>query len=239
MDWVPRGIEELSRTAAFHTDFTFDRTMLQVAGGMMYGGEADVQHAIARLNGISVHSYRYSAAGMYDPRRLDRVREQYRAAGWKHMVSAESHGLYNNTGRTDLWIETQGINVTGMVLLLATEKNLNLIAINGNLSPVDLLHLRGHFGIPKFEGDRFVPPGSRPGGSEVAPQARAYPPPPLPEATPGPPSAVPEKPSPYGQAAPPPYSMPPAEPAPYPGSASPSDDAPAAAPQESAPPPNP
>jgi len=22
-----------------------------------------------------------------------------------------------------------------------------------NLSPVDLLHLRGHFGIPRFEGD--------------------------------------------------------------------------------------
>jgi hypothetical protein len=23
----------------------------------------------------------------------------------------------------------------------------------GNLSPLDLLHLRGHFGIPKFDGD--------------------------------------------------------------------------------------
>jgi hypothetical protein len=25
----------------------------------------------------------------------------------------------------------------------------------GDLSPVDLLHLRGHFGIPKFDGDSF------------------------------------------------------------------------------------
>jgi hypothetical protein len=25
----------------------------------------------------------------------------------------------------------------------------------GNLSPIDLLHLRGHFGIPRFDGDDF------------------------------------------------------------------------------------
>jgi hypothetical protein len=43
-----------------------------------------------------------------------------------------------------------------MVLLVAGEKNLNLVAINGELSPLDLLHLRGHFGIPKFSGDDLV-----------------------------------------------------------------------------------
>ena len=29
--WVPQGMEALGRTAAFHTDFTFDRSMLQLA----------------------------------------------------------------------------------------------------------------------------------------------------------------------------------------------------------------
>jgi hypothetical protein len=28
-----------------------------------------------------------------------------------------------------------------------------LVTVAGNLSPVDLLHLRGHFGIPRFDGD--------------------------------------------------------------------------------------
>jgi hypothetical protein len=28
----------------------------------------------------------------------------------------------------------------------------------GNLSPLDLLHLRGHFGIPRFEGDGLRDP---------------------------------------------------------------------------------
>jgi hypothetical protein len=30
-----------------------------------------------------------------------------------------------------------------------------LATVAGNLSPVDLLHLRGHFGIPRFEGDEL------------------------------------------------------------------------------------
>ncbi|MGI8772714.1 MAG: hypothetical protein ACR2JE_14915 [Acidobacteriaceae bacterium] len=162
LDWVPRGIEELGHTAAFHTDFTFDRTMLQMASGVFYGGDQDVAHAVARLNGISVHSYRFAAAGMYDPSRLQAVREQYRVAGWKHLVSSESHSPYASTGRTDLWIDFQGANVTGMVVLLAGIKELNLIAVSGNLSPLDLLHLRGHFGIPRFSGDQLVPDTGHP-----------------------------------------------------------------------------
>jgi hypothetical protein len=29
--------------------------------------------------------------------------------------------------------------------------------VNGTLSPLDLLHLRGHFGIPRFSGDGWTP----------------------------------------------------------------------------------
>jgi hypothetical protein len=27
------------------------------------------------------------------------------------------------------------------------------VTVAGNLSPIDLLHLRGHFGIPRFDND--------------------------------------------------------------------------------------
>jgi hypothetical protein len=61
------------------------------------------------------------------------------------------------------------MRATGAVVLFQSPTNLNLIAFSGNLSPLDLLHLRGHFGIPRFPGDRFVPaPG---------PAARVSPPP--------------------------------------------------------------
>jgi hypothetical protein len=167
LNWVPQGMEVLSRTAAFHTDFTFDRSMLQLASGLWEGpGDPAVNDAISRLDGISVHSYHYAAPGMYDLRLLDAVRQQYTAMGWQHLVAARGS---RSDGATDLWISFHHMHATGAVVLFQSPTNLNLIAFSGNLSPLDLLHLRGHFGIPRFSGDRFVPaPG---------PRARAVPPP--------------------------------------------------------------
>ncbi|AXC10868.1 hypothetical protein ACPOL_1522 [Acidisarcina polymorpha] len=179
-DWLPSGVEQLGRTAAFHTDFTFDRTMLQMASGLLDGGDADTRKAIAKLNGVTVHLYRYAQPGMYDPRQLDAIRQQYKDAGWKHLVSTQSHvpppaGVppgavtppppptapapyaIDAQGKTDLYIKFEGTDVTGMVVVQTSARNLNVVAINGDLSPLDLLHLRGHFGIPKFAGDGFAP----------------------------------------------------------------------------------
>ena len=165
-DWIPAGVEQLGRTAAFHTDFTFDRTMLQMASGLIDDGDADTRNAIAKLNGVTVHLYRYAQPGMYDARQLDAIRQQYKAAGWKHLVSTQSHtapptapGPYavGSDGHTDLFIKFQGTDVTGMVVLQTSPRNVNVVALTGDLSPLDLLHLRGHFGIPKFAGDGFAP----------------------------------------------------------------------------------
>lgn len=154
-DWVPRGMEAIGRRAAFHTDFTFDRTMLQVASGIFDNGDPGLGHAIARLNGISVHSYRFAAPGMYNPRTLEAVRRQYSASGWEHMVTSQVHGDPTNPGRTDIWIHFQGADITGTVVMFTGVRNLNLIAISGDLSLIDLLHLRGHFGIPRFESQQL------------------------------------------------------------------------------------
>jgi hypothetical protein len=178
LNWVPQGFEALGHRAAFHTDFTFDRSMLQVAGYFLGDSDQDVRNAIAKLNGISVHSYHFAAPGMYDPAALDLIRRQYEAAGWRHLVAAHSKGDPFNAGQTDLWINFAHMDVTGMMVLVAAPKDLNLIAFNGDISTVDLLHLRGHFGIPRFSGDRFVTPGP---GSQARPpyvappQAQAMP----------------------------------------------------------------
>jgi hypothetical protein len=185
-DWLPAGIEQLGRSATYHTDFTFDRTMLQMASGLVDGGDPDTRKAIAKLNGVTIHLYRYAAPGMYDIHQLDAIRDQYRSAGWKHLVSKNSHPMnpapmpitpspsgppmgqaapapyalppgIDLQGRTDLYIKMQGVDVVGMVVLQAGSRNLNVVALIGDLSPVDLLHLRGHFGIPKFAGDSFAP----------------------------------------------------------------------------------
>jgi hypothetical protein len=202
LNWIPQGFEALGQRAAFHTDFTFDRSMLQLAGFFVGDADQETRNAIAKLNGISVHSYHFAAPGLYDPAALDLIRRQYEAIGWKHLVAARSKGDPFNAGQTDLWINFSHMDVTGMMVLFSGPKDLNLIAFNGDISPVDLLHLRGHFGIPRFPGDRFVPPGQAPrprppyvspepspqqypdsvgvGIGADAPQVEAAPPPPTP-----------------------------------------------------------
>jgi hypothetical protein len=169
-NWVPQGFEALAQRAAFHTDFTFDRSMLQVAGYFIGDADQDTRNAIAKLNSISVHSYHFAAPGLYNPAALDVIRRQYEAAGWRHLVAAHSKGDPFNAGQTDLWINFAHMDVTGMMVLISAPKDLNLIALNGDLSPLDLLHLRGHFGIPRFSGDRFIPaPGQAPRQPYVEP----------------------------------------------------------------------
>jgi hypothetical protein len=152
-DWIPRGMEALGQHASFHTDFTFDKTMLDMASNFV--GDDDTRRIVAKLRGISVHSFRYPQPGLYDLGALDGVRAQYHDRGWKHLVAAQSHAATQTPGRTDVWLRFDHGNVEGIVLLVASPTNLNLIAVDGTLSPLDLLHLRGHFGIPKFDGDHF------------------------------------------------------------------------------------
>jgi len=152
--WIPQGMEALGRRATLHTDFTFDKSMLEMANNFV--GDDETTQAIAKLRGISVHSYKFSAPGLYSLSDLDAVRAQYHDRGWKHLVTSKSYVATPSQARTDVWVRFDHAQVEGMVLLVANQTNLNLVAINGTLSPLDLLHLRGHFGIPRFSGDDLV-----------------------------------------------------------------------------------
>ena len=121
--------------------------------------DEDLRRVIAGVNGVSVHSYRFPGPGMYDPDLLSAVRQQYRAAGWKHMVS--NHDKNGAPGATDLWIRFDNSAITNIAVLFAGQNQINFISVSGSISPIDLLRLGGHFGIPKIEGGVMVP---APGG---------------------------------------------------------------------------
>jgi hypothetical protein len=70
-------------------------------------------------------------------------------------VTTTSAGGPVQSETTDVWLVLDGATVRGGVMLLETPKSLTLVTVAGNLNPVDLLHLRGHFGIPRSEGDFF------------------------------------------------------------------------------------
>jgi len=157
-DWAPQGIEALGQNASSRTEFTLDHSMLVLASKVDQDDD-NLRRVIAGVNGVSVHSYRFPRPGMYDPALLGSVRQQYRAAGWKHMVG--SHDKNGGPGATDLWVHFENNAVSNIAVLFAGESQLNFIAVSGSISPIDLLHLAGHFGIPKIEGGVVVPAPDR------------------------------------------------------------------------------
>ena len=153
-DWIPQGIESLGQNASSRTEFTLDHSMLVFASKLDQDDE-DLRRVIAGVNGVSVHSYRFREPGMYDSEILSSVRQQYHAAGWKHMVS--THEKDGGSGATDLWIRFDNKAIRNIAVLFAGQNQLNFIAVSGSISPLDLFHLGGHFGIPKIEGGAVVP----------------------------------------------------------------------------------
>jgi hypothetical protein len=156
-DWVPPALAGLSAQAAVKSSFSLDRTLLAAAAGLMQNSDDSVRQAVNKLDGVSVHLLRFGAEDMADPAAIDSVRQAYPLRGWKHLVTTTNSGgpLRNQT--TDVWLVMDGVNLRGAVVLAETPKSLTLVTVAGNLSPVDLLHLRGHFGIPRFDGDALKP----------------------------------------------------------------------------------
>ena len=153
LEWVPPAMEQLSAQAAAKTSFTLDRSMLVAVAGLMTNPDEETKQAIAKLDGVSVHVLNFAAAGMADPAQVEAIRDAYHLRGWKHLLTTSGSAGPVHDGTADVWLVLDGANVRGAVVLVQSPKSLTLVTLAGNLSPVDLLHLRGHFGIPRFAGD--------------------------------------------------------------------------------------
>jgi len=155
LEWVPPALTQLSAEATSRSSFTLDRTLLTAAAGLVAGSDQETKDAINKLDGVSVHILQFAVPGAADPDLIDAVRQAYHLRGWKHLVSTTSAGGPVHNGKADVWLVLDGANVRGAVILIDSPKSLALVSLAGNLSPVDLMHLRGHFGIPRFDGDHL------------------------------------------------------------------------------------
>jgi hypothetical protein len=155
LEWVPPALAQLSLSAPVKSNFTLDRTMLGIAAGLVPDTDAPTRQAINKLDGVSVHTMRFNEAGIPDEGAVAAVRASYHLRGWKHVVTTSDHGSPVHNGTTDVWVVLDGMNVRGAVVLAETPRSLTLVTVAGNLSPVDLMHLRGHFGIPKLDAGDF------------------------------------------------------------------------------------
>jgi hypothetical protein len=153
LEWTPPALTALSAQAAMKDSFTLDRNLLRAAAGLLPDSDVPTRQAIGKLDGVSVHMLRFGPSGVPDEAAVNAIREGYHLRGWKHYITTTSSGGPVHNGHTDVWMVLDGVNVRGAVILAETPRSVTLVTVAGNLSPVDIFHLRGHFGIPRFDDD--------------------------------------------------------------------------------------
>ena len=141
----------LTSQPASHSAFTFDRDMLQSLLGNRPIG----------LNSVTIENYRYHEPAFYVPEELAALRHAYNAAGWKHLVDAHVPPREQASPlkpMTDLWLHYRGAEIDDVAVLIRAPRQMSLIEVSGMLRPLDLVHLGGHFGIPKVDPGAVMVP---------------------------------------------------------------------------------
>jgi hypothetical protein len=151
----------LSDQPATHSGITFDRNMMQLAQSVLEANGLDQKRAAAAVTGIAFDTYHYPRPAFYTPEAMNALLAGYKSAGWKHLVNANQTAA--NTAQpehvvTDLWLHFSGADIDAVTVLTRGVKTMNVIRITGDLRPLDLLHLGGHFGIPKVDPSAVMVP---------------------------------------------------------------------------------
>jgi len=162
---IPAGIRDslgtLADQPATHTGVVFDRTEMQFAQGLLQQGGVDADRAAAALTSISFDIYKYRQPAFYTPETMASIIDRFHRAGWKHLVNGNQtpgNEAQPRTAITDVWLHFSGADIDHMTVLVRASKDMNLIEVAGDLRPLDLIHLSGHFGIPKVDPSAVMVP---------------------------------------------------------------------------------
>lgn len=157
-NWTPQAIQVLGQSASSRTEFSFDHSMLVMASKPDQD-DVNLRRVIAGVDGISVHRFHFLSPGAYDPRLLDSMRGEYQSAGWQHVTV--THNKHEGPAGTDIWFHFVNNTIRNFALVFTGPNQVSFVTVSGSISPLDLLHLSGHFGIPKIQGGIVVPANGR------------------------------------------------------------------------------
>ncbi len=157
----PQTFANLADQPGTHTGMVFDRSMMQVAQGVLESSGIDEKRAAASITSISFDTYKYPQPAFYTPEAMASLVAAYHAAGWKHMVNGNAspaNSAQPKSAITDLWLHFSGSDIDDVTVLVRAPRNMNVIQVTGDLRPLDLVHLGGHFGIPKVDPGAVMVP---------------------------------------------------------------------------------
>jgi hypothetical protein len=162
---LPPAISESLRTLAdqpaTHTGVTFDRSTMQIAQSLLQQGGLDADRAAAALSSISFDTYRYKQPAFYTPETMAAIVQDFHRAGWKHLVNGNQTPANMAQPRTpiaDVWLHFSGADIDQVTVLVRSTREMSLVQVAGDMRPLDLVHLSGHFGIPKVDPNAVMVP---------------------------------------------------------------------------------
>jgi hypothetical protein len=158
---ISERLNQIADQPATHTGVVFDRSMMQVAESVLQQGGLDPDRAAAALTSISFDTYRFKEPAFYTPETMASIIQSFHRAGWKHLVNGNqtpANMAQPRTAITDVWLHFSGADIDHVTVLVRGTKDMNLIQVAGELRPLDLIHLSGHFGIPKVDPNAVMVP---------------------------------------------------------------------------------
>lgn len=157
---ISQPLSALADQPPTHIGFVFDRSMLQSARKILESQGMTPERAAAALSSITYDNYIYKHPAVYASESMESILATYRAAGWKHLVNAHEPAPDAPANRmaTDLWLHFSGSDIDGVTVLTRSPKDVNVVQIACDLRPIELLHLGGHFGIPKVDPSAVMVP---------------------------------------------------------------------------------
>jgi hypothetical protein len=161
---ISSQLANLTDQPSTHFGYTFDKDTLASAQGLLEANGLDAKRAALALRGITFDTYRYRQPAFYTPEAMAALLDSYHAAGWKHLVDANqtpANSAQPTKTLTDLWLHFSGPDVDALTVLIRAPKSMNVVQVACDLRPLDLLHLGGHFGIPKIDPSAVMVPAPR------------------------------------------------------------------------------
>jgi hypothetical protein len=144
----PPILDSLAKKAKESVNVTLDKSTLSAAGsffGSKDKDEAKARKAIEGLRGIYVRSYEFEKAGEYAMSELEPLREQFRAAPWKKIVS-----VLEKEEMVEIYVKDNAGKLEGLFVLAAEPKELTVVHLDGPVNLSELGSLGGQFGIPEI-----------------------------------------------------------------------------------------
>lgn len=150
---IPLNLDKLAERAKESVDVTLDASTLQLASGFLSRenpDEVQVKKLISKLKGIYVRSFEFDKEGEYSRSDVEALRQQLKSPAWSRIVGVRSIKGEN----TEVYLQKNGDQVAGLVVIDAEPKELTIVHIDGPIDPQELSRLGGHMGVPRMGLER-------------------------------------------------------------------------------------